>query len=516
MAITSTNTFFETVDNLGVSGKEMPIELGTAYYGTLLSVINDDYVDYSDIFSFRAEEDGYYRLSWEFSRPGVSVQVYGQTKDAYISMFDAHAAAEDEFLIPMEAGFIYSIRIFKPVGSTGMLEYGFDLLPSDVPATVEDDVMVGHAGFEYLFGFSGNDTIYGLGGIDRIYSGEGNDHVFGGNGPDLITDRHGENTLVGGKGDDVIATSSSSDGARNLLIGNQGADSFNIQGNSGSATIYGGEGADMVSTSGGQYRTDKVWLGNARDAFRGIIQEGSSVEAYGGRGDDWIALSVSAFRDQETGELIYDDIGHVVIYGGIGDDTMAGVGNLYGGEGQDSLTSQGRGLAEFNRLFGGQGADTIFAARHGENLGDMVHGGIGNDELHGAAGRDTLDGGLGKDTIHGSNGRDRILLGEDGRAQDVVIYTHVSQSSSGHGLDRIRGFTSGIDVLDFEEIDASDTAEGNQILLYGGETALANGLWHQLVDGDTHVFLDVDGDALADMQVILKGVTTVGEGDFIL
>lgn len=280
-------------------------------------------------------------------------------------------------------------------------------------------------------------------------------------------------------GDDLVKGTAE----RNVLYGFEGQDT--IVGFAKHDMLYGGEGHDLLSAGGGL----------------DIL--------YGGLDDD--TLVGGAQRD-----TLYGGDGADLLSGGAGNDILTGSGDLYGGADADTITGESRGGGESNRLYGGNGADILRAARHEGNLGDRLHGGIGNDLLYGSTGRDTLDGGLGRDTILGSAGRDRILLGADVKAPDVVQYTHVSQSKSSFGLDRISGFTSGIDVLDFEGIDASDTAEGNQILLYGGETALANGLWHQLVDGDTHVFLDVDGDALADMQVILKGVTTVAGGDFIL
>ncbi|MDZ7907631.1 MAG: calcium-binding protein [Gemmobacter sp.] len=543
MAITSTKTFTETVDIGDYDSGAKVIETGVAYYGTLLKSPADDY---RDVFVFTPDESGYYRMSWEFSLPNVRIGI-GSDSDYY--GLNRTKVASD-WLIGMEAGVKYTIALFDYRTDEPAIGYGFDLHLSGERATSGDDLVKGTAEKNRLHGFEGQDTIVGFAKNDSLYGGEDNDLLSGGGGYDFLDGGSGDDVLVGGTegdtlsgddgndllyggggndylyglvGDDTLMGGLGSDrlhadeGA-DVLIGNRGADYFRISEASSSVQFYGGAGRDNGYAEIGIGSAISGWLGGGDDNFRGEIRHDGDLTLYGGRGDDAIRFDTYRTLEVVDGKYIftYADIGDVSFYGGAGNDDLTGSGDFYGGADSDTITGWSRGGGESNRLYGGYGADILRAAGHEDNVGDWLHGGIGNDQLYSAHGRDTLDGGLGKDTIVGSTGRDRILLGADGKAQDVVQYTHVSQSKSNFGLDRISGFTSGVDVLDFYGVDAHAQRAGNQILLYGGDTALANGLWHQLVDGDTHVFLDVDGDALADMQVILKGVTTVAEGDFIL
>lgn len=507
MAITSTKTFTETVDfgEYGTPGRA--IETDAAYYGTLQKTSRSDV---RDVYNFTPTESGYYRISWEFSRPQVIVIVGSDINGSNIN----RTKIEGERLIAMQEGHTYYISFNFGREDNEGLNYGFDLRLSGERATNGDDLFKGNGERNTLFGFEGNDTIIGFAKGDQLFGGAHNDLLSAGGGKDSLYGGDGDDTLIGGAGGDMIFSSAGTD----VLSGGSGNDVFGV-GESEDVTsvqFFGGADEDSARVTFGVESRIEGWLGAGNDEYKGSTRHGGDLTLYGDQGYDEIYAPAFSQYDAGLGKHVYANIGDVSIYGGESYDELIGSGDLYGGADNDILYGTTRSGGESNRLYGGEGADILRGALHGGNLGDFLHGGIGNDRLSGSTGRDTLDGGLGRDTIFGSTGRDRILLGADVKAPDVVQYTHVSQSKSSFGLDRISGFTSGIDVLDFEGIDASDTAEGNQILLYGGETALANGLWHQLVGGDTHVFLDVDGDALADLQVILKGVTTVAEGDFIL
>ena len=94
-----------------------------------------------------------------------------------------------------------------------------------------------------------------------------------------------------------------------------------------------------------------------------------------------------------------------------GDGTMAGTGRsdeLLGGHDSDTLYGNGRadvlwgdykpsgqGTAQIDRLFGGDGADFIYAS-HGQNI---IVAGNGNDTIHAHFGRGSIDCGAGRDTL---------------------------------------------------------------------------------------------------------------------
>ena len=92
--------------------------------------------------------------------------------------------------------------------------------------------------------------------------------------------------------------------------------------------------------------------------------------------------------------LSFPSLGHIVIDGGAGDDTIAGSSlddRISGGDGIDHLTG-GLGM---DFLSGGSGDDLMWG---GEN-DDTLHGGDGRDQIHGGEGDDTIDGGDGENII---------------------------------------------------------------------------------------------------------------------
>ncbi len=91
---------------------------------------------------------------------------------------------------------------------------------------------------------------------------------------------------------------------------------------------------------------------------------------------------------------------------------------LYGGEGDDTIAGDGEGIA----------------AEHQGN--DYLDGGAGNDALGGGEGADTLDGGGGDDILVGEAGNDRLIGGEGS-----------DQLSGGEGNDYLAG-GAGTDILD--------------------------------------------------------------------
>lgn len=78
-----------------------------------------------------------------------------------------------------------------------------------------DDVVIGNAGAEYMFGGAGRDLLRGNGGADRLIGGDklrrrsdiplgSADRLEGGAGPDVLDGQGGRDLLVGGSGRDTI------------------------------------------------------------------------------------------------------------------------------------------------------------------------------------------------------------------------------------------------------------------------------------------------------------------------
>ncbi|MGP3970703.1 calcium-binding protein [Streptomyces sp. 6N223] len=140
-----------------------------------------------------------------------------------------------------------------------------------------------------------------------------------------------------------------------------------------------------------------VTLGDLNDTLESRAPGKPHVE--GGPGDD--VLDAASTTKGETAGIL----------GGPGNDTLSGANNLYGGEGDDTIT----GTIGYDTILGGPGSDTIqssggFDVIYGE---DATFRGSGDDEIHAGGGDDLVYGEGGADTIHGDDGVD-WLYGDDG------------------------------------------------------------------------------------------------------
>ncbi len=184
-----------------------------------------------------------------------------------------------------------------------------------------DDTMQGGAGHDYLGAFFINPTYYDDAGNDLMNGELGNDTLWGGSGNDTLYGEDGNDTVDGGAGDDYVDGASSSSyvgGTANLLIGGDGNDT--VIGTTGNDTLRGDAGNDYL---------------------------------YGHDNDD----------------LMDGGAGNDSMYGGAGNDSM------YGGAGNDTLVgNRGR-----DTLFGDDGDDYLDGSQDGSM--DMLTGGLGADNF---------------------------------------------------------------------------------------------------------------------------------------
>lgn len=167
-----------------------------------------------------------------------------------------------------------------------------------------------------------------------------------------------------------------------------------------------------------------------------------------------------------------------------------------GNDGNDSFKS-GHGADHLN---GGGGADTLDG-----NIGnDHLDGGDGNDTLIGNKGNDVLIGGLGADSLSGGKGHDRFVFNDIadsvvGADRDEIINFHHSQG----------------DKIDLSGIDANTTQDGDQAFDFIGGDGF-HSVAGELRFSDGILQADVNGDGVADFEVKLDNVSTLGHHDFIL
>lgn len=177
--------------------------------------------------------------------------------------------------------------------------------------------------------------------------------------------------------------------------------------------------------------------------------------------------------------------------------------------GDDNLT-YGEGNDDINGL---DGNDTI----SGGDGSDVLNGGPGNDVLNGDSGRDRLIGGDGNDILNGGNGVDTLIGGagndtlSGGEAADIFVFTSVND-----GTDVIIDFTnSPRDQIDLSAIDANINLSGIQDFTFNNQTAAAYKVWFTKGTNQVTISMDVNGDAVSDMNIIAQGVETVSAQNFL-
>ncbi|WP_225765829.1 calcium-binding protein [Inquilinus sp. Marseille-Q2685] len=234
----------------------------------------------------------------------------------------------------------------------------------------------------------------------------------------------------------------------NLIIGTMADDS--LTGTAASDLILGLDGNDVIDARedfGIDAEADIILAGRGNDT----IHTGDNAIVLAGSGDDlaWIT--------QSTTVLLGD-----------GNDTLrveayrSGGNTVFGGAGDDVIDTQTHAVVANDRLYGGDGNDTINFI--GDNT--LVHGGAGNDLLYaGVDGRAPTDNGC----VYGDGGDDMIFLG--GSIIDTPSGTHFELDggdgndtimSNSRGSDQITG-GAGNDVFVFNWIEASRPADADVI-----------------------------------------------------
>ena len=155
-------------------------------------------------------------------------------------------------------------------------------------------------------------------------------------------------------------------------------------------------------------------------------------------------------------------------------------------------------------------------------VGGFFQGGAGQDIFNGSAGNDVILAGAGQDRLFGGLGSDSLHGGVD-KVKDLFDFNAIAESTIGGARDKVHNFVTAIDQIDLAGIDADTVQAGDQAFAFSGSSAKANSLWYQMadVDGssatqDIIVYGDVNGDAKADFEIGLVGVTVIVAADFVL
>ncbi|MCE2933200.1 MAG: calcium-binding protein [Hyphomicrobiales bacterium] len=286
----------------------------------------------------------------------------------------------------------------------------------------------GDDGSNRIIGTARNDMIYGYGGDDTLDGGEGNDVLYGGAGSDLLMGGAGDDQLSGGEGAD-------------MMYGGTGNDTYFVDDVGDMVVELGGEGIDTVVS------TFSYTLG----ANLEVLRLSGTENIYG--------------RGNELNNSIHGNSGNNNLYGAGGDDSISGwdgddiigggPGNdwLSGGNGIDLLTYKVGTTTGVNvdlavtarQDTGGGGKDLVFGFENleGTFFNDRLFGDSGDNKIAGLSGNDYIRGRAGNDDITAGDGADTVRLEAAGAA---------------NGVDRIRGFESGVDKLEFSAAEYHSSA----------------------------------------------------------
>jgi Ca2+-binding RTX toxin-like protein len=373
------------------------------------------------------------------------------------------------------------------------------------------NVINGTPGNDTLVGGNGNDTINGLGGDDSLDGWNGADSVTGGDGndtlsagpevdPDTGMEVSDADTLDGGLGNDTYLVH------RGTVIA---ADAGGIDWVHAAITDWTlGAGLENLRLLASPRIESQSGTGNELDNIidPSGLEHGGGYHGMGGNDTIFTAQRDGVYFGDDGDDVIHGESGNggADMFGGNGNDTLIGVGEMTGGAGADSFTflsadvgtihdfasavdkihldatnmsalgASGNFAAGDARFFAGTTAHdaddrVIFDAATG-NLwydadgngageqgliavvtGNVVatdifidNGTAGGQTINGTAGNDTLTGGDGNDTINGLAGHDSITGG-----------LGLDQLNGGEGNDTLDGIDS-----PFLGDQVSDTLDG--------------------------------------------------------
>ncbi len=151
--------------------------------------------------------------------------------------------------------------------------------------------------------------------------------------------------------------------------------------------------------------------------------------------------------------------------------------------------------------------------------GNYARGNVANALLYNGDPRSLIEnaiGGSANDVITANQAVNRLA---GGPAADTFVWWSTGDSPLG-AADTILDFNRiAQDRIDLSRIDADPTTPADDAFAFVGTNAFSGGrgeLRYEIVDGNAHVFADVNGDTVPDFHIILLNVPILHAGDFIL
>lgn len=390
---------------------------------------------------------------------------------------------------------------------------------------IHQGAVSGEDGGDALFGTGTADILDGGADDDIIFGGGGADTLSGGGGRDIFLYRRVEDSV--GPAIDTIADFTSGTDRIDLTALN--VQSVTIQADGGFSILNAVTAAGTLSirVSGALSQADLVLSG--QPSSEGTSGADSLLASAGGSslngGDGHDLLVGLAGNDRLDGGA-----GSNVMWGGAGDDVyvVRSVGDQVSerpGEGVDVIEY----FVPFARMFLPDHVENAVALTDsllvGNALANRITGSAGNDNLSGGDGDDVLFGGSGADWLYGNGGADRLT---GGTGADLFIYWAVTDSRDRHPrsdgakvpVDVITDFQPGEDRIDLSDFDANPAGGGSNdafaFLGAGAFTGHAGQLRTAFANGVANIYADLDGDRVADLQIVALTPAALQIADFIL
>jgi Ca2+-binding RTX toxin-like protein len=332
-----------------------------------------------------------------------------------------------------------------------------------------DDRLLGSAKNNTFVADLGNDTLSGIDGDDALFGGLGDDSLDGGNDDDVLQGDEGQDTLLGGFGNDVLRGGEGNDS----LDG--GEDDDLIETGNGNDSVQGGTGDDVVLYVGGGL--DSIDGGLGRD-WVDFSQHTAPIEVnlltagtvFSTDGVDIITIAtltgIENLRGTDFGDVLVGNNLDNVIDGGLGFDAMTGHA------GADTFISAGQfGFVDYGAETGTQGVNLVFQAF---TPGLSPH--IAGTDSHGHTDRlfniRFIQGTSFADNIQGDD-EDNELSGGEGN--DVLGGLNGDDLLFGQGgNDLLLGFFGRDTLLGGEGSNTLRGEEGNDLLIADGFTTFDN------------------------------------------
>jgi len=333
--------------------------------------------------------------------------------------------------------------------------------------------------------------------IENIIGGSGNDQFTGDAAANTFRGSVGADALDGGAGIDTadysdktasVVVRLAGASAATVSVGGVAEDTLrnieNIIGGAGNDVLAGDGFANVLDGGGGSDTVD--YSASTKQIAVTLNGANSSTVLVGGVAEDSVR-NIENVTGGAASDVITGDAQANIIIGGAGDDLLKGGGGLDvidGGVGSDTIDLSDKtaaivltlGAASAIATVGGVDEDTV---RNIENIfggaaADVLTGDGGSNTLRGGGGADTLDGGAGVDTADYRDKTRSVVLTLDG-ANAVIVKVDGANEDTIRNFENISGGSAG-DTLTGDSL--ANTLRGND-----GSDTLAGGLGRDVLDG---------------------------------